>query len=106
LLEGQVPAWFSAAGAPELAEGPFEERADLGDLAEGAIAGLSVPAGRGRFGFGFSFHINKVEYLLIKGKQKRCPKKKMEGENDRRPTFQDVSANPAKSAARSIRTFS
>ena len=61
LFEGQVPAWLGAAGALELAEGPFEKGADSGELAQGGVTGLGVPVGRSRF----RFHINKLQYLFI-----------------------------------------
>src|ERR1035438_10339605 len=74
-----MPAWFDAAGALELAEGSFEEGADLRDSAQSQSAGLGVPVGGGRLGF----HINRLYYLLIKARKKWCPKKERQRNRDK-----------------------
>lgn len=50
LLEGQMPAWLSAAGPFEGREAAFEEGTDLSDLAQGGLTRLGVPVGKDRAG--------------------------------------------------------
>src|ERR1022692_4448622 len=84
-----MPAWFDAAGALELAEGSFEEGADLRDSAQSQSAGLGVPVGGGRLGF----HINRLYYLLIKALKKWCPKKERQRNRDKPSLASEVQGN-------------
>ena len=65
---------LGAAGPLERRRGAFEKGADVGDLAQGLIAGFGVAVGQD----GAAFHINKIYYLLIMASAKAFPKKKNE----------------------------
>jgi hypothetical protein len=73
LLEGQMPAGLGAAGTLELAQGSFQKRAELGDMAEGGSAEARMAVLRQRK----TLHVLRsiYTYLITQAKKRTRGKK-------------------------------
>ena len=78
LLEGQMPAWLSAAGSFEGREAAFQEGADSSDLAQGRGARPGVPVGSNRAGV---HGLVEVRRTKIRAGSRLIPRGRLEGLN-------------------------